>query len=213
MIVPDTCLPLLRKQRTHYRDPAREYGEELRHTFETFAHLLPAKAERILDIGCGMAGIDALLSEHYGHEVDLYLADKQGQSPRIRLGFAKDASHYHDFGGAFSLLSANGVNPGRVHAIDLARDKFPPEPFDIVISLLSWGFHYPIDDYVPRVNPGGVIIADIRLGTNGERLLGALGKLHRVWTQEKLKPGQNARTLTQTWAAAQSPYTRVVVQC
>ena len=213
MIVPEHCLPLLRKQRTHYRDPAREYGEELRHTFATFSHLLPAKARRVLDIGCGMAGIDALLSEHYGHDVDLYLADRQGESPKIRLGFSRAASHYHDFVSALDLLSANAVRIDQVHPINVDQDKFPSEPFDVVISLLSWGFHYPIDDYAPRIASGGVIIADIRMGTNGEDLLRDLGVVRRVFTQGKLKAGESARNLEQTWTAAESPYTRVVVQC
>lgn len=213
MIVPDTCLPLLRKQRTHYRDPAREYGEELQQTFETFRHLLPAKADRILDIGCGMAGIDVLLSEHYGHEVDLCLADKQGESEKIWFGFKLDASYYHDFGEATDLLLTNGVHPSRINVVDLNCSPFPSGPFDIVISLLSWGFHYPIETYAPNVKPGGVIIADIRKNTDGEDRLRAYGTAQRVFTQRKLKRGQYAQHLETTWGAARSPYTRAVVRC
>jgi hypothetical protein len=180
MIVPDQCLPLLREQRTHYRDLALDYGTELRRTYESIKPHLPEHAARIMDIGCGMAGIDVLLSEHYRHEVEIVLVDKQGVSPTILSGFAQSGdwfSHYHDFGAALELLEVNGVPAGNVRCVDLLEGPFPEEGCDIAISLLSWGFHFPISDYFPAVREGGVIIADVRKGTNGIGLLSERGKV------------------------------------
>jgi len=42
---------------------------------------------------------------------------------------------------------------------------------DVVVSILAWGFHFPISTYLPAVyqalKPGGILIVDIRKGTNG----------------------------------------------
>lgn len=192
MIVPDRCVPLLREQRTSYRDIPQEYADELKRTYDTFAHVLPEKAERILDIGCGMAGIDVHLSAHYRHNVEIILADKEGVSPTILSGFAKSGdwfSYYHDFGAALSLLEINGVRPANVRCVDLLRETMPNEPVDVAISLLSWGFHYPIADYRPNVRPGGVIIADVRLHTDG---LAELAKRGRVEIVHQAKKYQRA---------------------
>ena len=184
--VPDRCLPLLREQRTHYTDPGREYGEELARTFETFRGFLPATADRVLDIGSGLAGIDVLLWRHY-RGVELHLLDKAGVSPEINAGFnarAEDFAHYNDFGLARELLSANGVE-ANVICHDIRHDPFPEDRFDVVVSLLSWGFHYPIATYTPRCR--GVMVVDVRKGTDGEARLAEFGKTTVVFEAGKFR--------------------------
>lgn len=184
--VPDRCLPLLREQRTHYKDIRAEYGREIEATFATFRDYLPETAESILDIGSGMAGIDVLLGKHYP-KATLHLLDKSGVSPRINAGFnakAEDFAHYNDFGAALGLLAANGVdNPVVCH--DMHRDPFPDHVFDVVVSLLSWGFHYPIATYAPKC--WGVMVVDVRKGTDGEAKLGEIGDVKVVHEGQKFR--------------------------
>ena len=190
--VPDRCLPLLLEQRTHYTDPARQYGEELALTFETFSDYLPPSAEHILDIGSGMAGIDVFLGRRYP-SATLHLLDKQGESEVINAGYhqrAEDFAHYNDFARAVALLDANGIsNPVKFH--DMHLHPFPGRVFDVVVSLLSWGFHYPIDTYAPRCR--GVMVVDVRKGTGGEERLVEYGRTTVVHEARK--------------------YRRVVVEC
>lgn len=182
--VPDRCLPLLLEQRTHYTDPVRQYGEELARTFETFRDYLPETVENILDVGSGMAGIDVLLGRRYPGAA-LHLLDKSGVSPRINAGFnnrAEDFAHYNDFDAATELLSANGIqNPVVCH--DMHRDQFPDQVFDVVVSLLSWGFHYPIPTYAPRCR--GIMVVDVRKGTDGESQLAEYGDVTIVHEARK----------------------------
>ena len=46
------------------------------------------------------------------------------------------------------------------------------ERFDLVLSLLSWGLHYPISTYLGEVHVAlskrGVSIVDVRLKSDGE---------------------------------------------
>lgn len=206
MIVPDRCMPLMRLQRTHYRDIGAEYGAELAETFDTFKAHLPPSAERILDIGCGMAGIDVLLHRHYP-DAEIVLLDKQGVSDKPKTGHHRSVEsfgNYHDFGGALELLEANGVNMDRIRTHDVGAEPFPQDEFDVVISLLSWGFHYPISTYRPNVR--GVIIADISGGTDGEELLRTHGETRCVFEQARLSKKDKVRG----WHAARNPYRRIV---
>ncbi|MGK0448192.1 MAG: SAM-dependent methyltransferase, partial [Polaribacter sp.] len=47
--------------------------------------------------------------------------------------------------------------------------------FDLIISIISWGFHYPVETYLDEVfdnlKPGGTLIVDVRKDSNGLELL------------------------------------------
>lgn len=196
LVVPDQCLPLLREHRTHYTgDFVEQYSEELQKTYEGFAQFLPnKKTPSVLDIGAGMGGIDVFIDRHYEGKAKLLLLDKDGKAPVINAGFHVDPktfAHYCDFSAAVDLLAINGVN--NVDFYDVKDGFFLEKKFDIVISLLSWGFHYPISSYAPKIAKGGVIIADVRKDTDGQKLLAGYGSVVVVHDAQK--------------------YRRLVVQC
>lgn len=192
--IPDSCLPLLKEHRTHYKgDFAEAYSAELQATYEGIKSYLPADGN-ILDIGAGMAGIDILLDRHYGGEAKITLLDKQGLAEKINAGFHQSAdtfAHYHDFVLALEMLELNGVTG--VKTIDIGVEKFPRKQFSVVISLLSCGFHYPIDTYQLNVKKGGIVVADVRRDTDGIKKLSEYGSVTVVHNALK--------------------YQRVVVQC
>jgi SAM-dependent methyltransferase len=51
------------------------------------------------------------------------------------------------------------------------------QKFDLVVSLIAWGFHFPLTVYLDEVlhnlRPGGRIIVDVRTGGEGETALDA----------------------------------------
>jgi SAM-dependent methyltransferase len=164
-------------QRTQYlAQLARAYETEMRETLEQLRPHLPARLEHVLDIGCGLAGIDLLLARAYPG-AHFTLLDRDGFDTRRRVGWAK---HVADFGAYNHLaesdrfLHINGVQRRRYATHDIGREPFPRKPFDLVISLLSWCFHYPADTYAHliRLAPGGVLIVDVRRGTD----ISALGE-------------------------------------
>ncbi len=187
--IPEHCLPLLREQRTHYTDQtdfAAQYGGELERTFDTFRHYLPSNVRHVLDIGSGMAGIDVFIGRKYPGAT-LHLLDKQGVSEKINAGFNASAdqfAHYNDFDGAIELLRMNGVkNPIRTY--DMNRVDYPQRRYDVVISLLSWGFHYPISTY--DVDCVGTMVVDCRKGTDSEELLSDYGEVTVVHEGRKFR--------------------------
>ena len=75
---------------------------------------------------------------------------------------------------------ANGFNVSNWHWVNATVPNVAAlEKVDIVMSLLSWGFHYPIEVYSSTVRqllkPGGRLILTIRAGKGLELKLERAG--------------------------------------
>ncbi|HVB19805.1 MAG TPA: class I SAM-dependent methyltransferase [Candidatus Paceibacterota bacterium] len=155
----------------------RLFTKDMEREYESIKAILPENPSTILDIGCGVAGIDVMLARHYrerGRNVDFYLLDKTELNDRVYYGLEKTASYYNSLDVARDLLVANGVRKEMIHTQEVTRaPMFPGVQFDIVLSLISWGFHYPVETYLDEVytllKPGGELIIDIRKGSIGEK--------------------------------------------
>ena len=167
--VPDAAVPYIEMHRTHLQGDLRQlYAEDVARDYELIRPYLPAKAAATLDIGCGMAGIDVLLWRHYGNLV-VNLLDGTGDT-EVRILFHQTMSPYNSMPVARQLLEGNGVPGNRI--VEWAPDPaLTLPPCDLVVSLLSWGFHYPVSTYLPLVGrclrPGGRLILDVRKGQGG----------------------------------------------
>ncbi len=70
-------------------------------------------------------------------------------------------------------MELNGVGPDRIETIEANDSGEVPinRPLDLVISLISWGFHYPVDTYLAQIrsllSKNGVLILDVRKNTDG----------------------------------------------
>jgi SAM-dependent methyltransferase len=155
-------------RRAFNRDMAREYEEIRPH--------LPRRAVAILDIGCGVGGIDVLLHRHYGTP-RLYLADRTETSGEVYYGFAERGAFYNSLDATRRLLLTNGVPERAMRFREVGAEcrLDVPEALDLVISLISWGFHYPVAVYADQLRallrPGGRVILDARKGTDGRAQL------------------------------------------
>jgi SAM-dependent methyltransferase len=157
----------------------RLFSEDMNREYESIKDNLPESPSTILDIGCGVGGIDIMLAQHYAHlgkSVEFYLLDKTELNDKVYYGLEKTASYYNSLKIAHDLLVANGVESNRIHTQEVTGDPiFPSTQFDLVVSLIWWGFHYPVDTYLNEVygtlKPGGELIIDIRKGSKGEKLI------------------------------------------
>jgi hypothetical protein len=173
LTIPDTALPYIQMHRTHlHGDLKMLYAEDIARDYAMMKPHLPANAAATLDIGCGMAGIDVFLSRHYDNPV-INLLDGTGHT-EVRILFHKRMSPYNSMPVARRLLEENGVPGDRI--VEWAPDPaLVLPPCDLVVSLFSWGFHYPVTTYLPLVErclrPRGRVILDVRKGFGGLEVL------------------------------------------
>jgi SAM-dependent methyltransferase len=154
------------------------YAADMQREYESIRQALPGTCSAVLDIGCGVAGIDVLLQRHYANQpIHFYLLDRSRVEKRVFYMFQPQAAFYNSLDVSRAMLTGNGIAPAYVHLIE-ANDQASIDietQVDVVLSLLSWGFHYPVAMYVDRVHAllraPGVVILDVRKGTDGMDVL------------------------------------------
>jgi len=158
----------------------RLYNEDFEREYRILAPVLPADCSRMLDIGCGVAGIDVLLHRHYADQNPaVMLLDKTHVEHSIYYGFKHRGAFYNSLDVAREVLTSNGIPEDGIHVIHATNDHRidVDGPIDLIISLISWGFHYPVETYVDRVHEllrsQGRLVLDLRRGTDAEVALRA----------------------------------------
>jgi SAM-dependent methyltransferase len=149
------------------------------------APFLPSGSARLCDIGCGHALMDLVAARHRS-PLKISLVDIEQTSARNH-GFASAGAGYASLANARRFLTTNGVPDESVETCNPRRDSLPAGPFDLIISLLSAGHHYPVSEYVDfalnTLRPGGAFIFDMRHGKGQE---------------DSLRPFSEIRTLRRT---------------
>jgi SAM-dependent methyltransferase len=178
-------IKLIKMQRTGHKDVTSwddimaAYEKNIVRDFETIEEFLPMNpSPSILDIGAGLGGIDIYLYDHYKSDARLFLLDKEGYSYKVFYGFYPNASKYNSFDMTRRFLADNGIKLEDIRCVDAERNEHLnlfQHRFDVIISLLSCGFHYPVETYLPLIkmtlNRDGVCILDIRSGMGQQEVL------------------------------------------
>lgn len=145
------------------------------------AAVIETGPKRIADIGCGYAIWDLFAARDTG--ADLVLIDIE-ENERRHFGFAEEGAAYTSLAIAGEFLRRNGVAADRIALVNpnmTALEKVAP--VDLAVSLISCGFHYPVDAYLgffrDQLAPGGAVILDLRRGTAEEQLarLSGIGRV------------------------------------
>lgn len=122
----------------------------------------------VLDIGCGIAG-----PECFFIDTNIYLLDKTTIDEDLHYGYQKSGSFYNSLEIAKQNLIANGIKEDRIFLQEAKDNKilFEGVQFDLIFSLISCGFHYPVETYLDqiyeRLKDNGALIIDLRIGTDG----------------------------------------------
>jgi SAM-dependent methyltransferase len=113
----------------------------------------------LLDIGCGLGGVDVLLAPCVDH---LYLLDGTGWDD-WRVGYRKETKPWNSLDVTRDVMALNGLSD-KTTLIDY-KDR-PDIQVDTVISNVSWCYHYPVDEYLDWVSKiltrGGHLCVDWR---------------------------------------------------
>jgi len=151
----------------------KSYFEQLQDDYNDIDNFLPVNAESILDIGCGLGGINLFISKKYRHNIKIMLLDKTKIDNSIVYNYRENASFYNSLPLAKIFLVQYGVPTTNITYKECKSDNTIPysNKFDIIISLLSWGFHYPLNIYLDQVEKllknNGILIIDIRENSDG----------------------------------------------
>lgn len=154
------------------------YLTDMEREYLSIKEFLPDNCSRILDIGCGVAGIDLFLNQHYlNREIEFLLLDKSRIEENIYYLYEVKGAFYNSLGIAREILVNSGIDEYRVHLIEATENNSIDidKGVDLVLSLISWGYHYPVSTYLEKVydllKEGGTLILDVRKNTDGLDLL------------------------------------------
>jgi SAM-dependent methyltransferase len=117
----------------------------------------------ILDIGCGVAVIDLLLSKYLPNS-KFYLLDKDGFNFSTGIYYDKNYPKYHSWEPVIDAINTSALDTNRF--IMMSPDDPWPEQLDVITSYFSYCWHYPKETYWDRIlyslKIGGKLILDVR---------------------------------------------------
>lgn len=168
----ESILPFIDLQRTGYKNNTEAFFSQMEKEYQEIKPFLPDECHSVLDIGCGLGTIDLFLKGHYkGKEVKFFLADQDKIDSNIHYGFKGNGSFYNSFSVAEDFLRQNGLENFKFIKSERGEHIGNIGRQDIIISLLSCGYHYPVWFYLDKVNEllssNGAFIIDIRENTDG----------------------------------------------
>ena len=114
----------------------------------TFKNFLPNSVNTIMDIGCGLGIINIYLNKFFEKKPIFFLLDKNRIDRKIKYGFSLNYESYNDLNETKNILLENEINSDCVHLFDVERQFQINKKIDLVISLISMGYHYPINSYI-----------------------------------------------------------------
>jgi len=101
------------------------------------------------------------------------LIDKSAIDVNLHYGFKDQGSFYNSLLLTRSFLVENNVPEERIFVQEANAENIIEfnQQFDLIISLISWGFHYPVATYLKsafdKLKTNGMIIIDVRKDSNG----------------------------------------------
>jgi len=85
-------------------------------------------------------------------------------------GFNSKGSGYASLKSTKEFLTRNGIAEEKIILCNPTKQELPEFNYDLLISILSMGFHYPCDEYVEfiikNVNQDGIVVIDKRRSVN-----------------------------------------------
>ena len=120
------------------------------------------KIGHITDIGPGHSLSEIFLFEHY--QCSFHLVDIESNDLHHH-DFNSEGAGYGSLEKSIDLLAANGVPREKIEATNPQKVSLKPISTDLLISLYSCGFHYPLDTYEDFIRgalgENGIAVMDV----------------------------------------------------
>jgi SAM-dependent methyltransferase len=126
----------------------------------------------VLDIGCGLGIYDLAIDKFYSEPINYYLLDKTtdaSEESNVFYGYQQVGAFYNNLDTTTDFLTSNGIEKDRLHMLSVASSNETTnimlqntlQNVDLIISIISWGFHYPVSTYLDTVDkilaPDGIV--------------------------------------------------------
>ena len=191
MILTDDYIDLIRMQRPYVQGSTNQavfdnYMVDVEQDYADIKDFLSTTRD-LVDLGAGMGGIDFLIRTKHPN-IKVNLLDGEEVEPGEHYGYKHDLKFYSNNSVARQFFTANKIDANFYAANDDLEIVC-----DTLISLNSWGFHYPISRYINFVakNQPKIIILDIRPTHQNLTDLQALGYQYhstvRTWGSKKAR--------------------------
>ena len=156
---------------------------------ETFRNFLPKSVKNIMDIGCGLGIINIHLNQIYENKPNFFLLDKNKIDKKIKYGFSSNYESYNDLKETKNLLLENNIENNFINLFDVEKPIVINEKIDLIISLKSMGYHYPLEVYLELFRkcskPSSTFIFDVSESYFDKSLLTKYFETIEVIHQEK----------------------------
>lgn len=167
-------------------DIDKQYSKTMDSLSKFIFNNLPSNVSSILDIGCGIGGVDIYLY-HLLNKPKIHLLDENKVERKIWYMFEKKGAFYNSLNLSKEILVKNSVRSQDINLIIVPKNgniNVIKKSIDLVISNISWGYHYPVDVYIDSVSEAlsdkGCLIIDIRKNTGGEEKLKKYFKINPI---------------------------------
>ena len=159
---------------------------------ETFKKYLPKNVKNIMDVGCGLGIIDIYLNRIFNNP-KFFLLDKNRIDKKIKYGFSSNYESYNDLNETKNLLLNNEIMLDQINLVDVEKTININEKIDLVISLKSMGYHYPLENYLnlfkKHCSQDAIFIFDISKGNyNNISLTKIFKKVEVIYEESSIHP-------------------------
>ena len=120
--------------------------------YDIIKNFLPPKASNILDIGCGLGILNIFLNRKYNSKPNFFLIDKNKIDLKIKYGFSENYESYNSLNETKKILLANNILNEQIFLKNAEENIDISEKIDLVLSLKSMAFHYPLENYLELFN-------------------------------------------------------------
>jgi len=130
----------------------------------------PEKNLTILDIGVGIGGYHKKWFREHSNSSTLYIMDNSEFNIRaLSYGHGNSDRYYNSLFLTKNFLNDVDSSKVKVESIEIKKD-YPgkiPNHLDLIISFISWGFHYSLEDYWSTIIQkmslnSSIILVDVR---------------------------------------------------
>jgi len=126
--------------------------------YNEFSKYLPSSVSNVLDVGCGLGYIDVVINDNL-NDCNFYMFDAMNT---VNVTQVRD--FYSNLKLTKKFMVEHGVDADSIFLVDASKTGMDrsinkdPKCFssipkmDLVVSMYSWGWHFPLEKYIKEVS-------------------------------------------------------------